>query len=44
MSSLPSLYWRERNVPIMIGRLFNTVGPRQTGRYGMFCHLRSPGA
>ena len=28
-------YWRERKVPIVIGRLFNTVGPRQTGRYGM---------
>ena len=28
-------YWRERNVPTVIGRLFNTVGPRQTGRYGM---------
>jgi UDP-glucose 4-epimerase len=28
-------YWRERRVPTVIGRLFNTVGPRQTGRYGM---------
>ena len=28
-------YWRERKVPTVIGRLFNTVGPRQTGRYGM---------
>ena len=28
-------YYREKNVPIIIGRLFNTVGPRQTGRYGM---------
>ena len=28
-------YWRERGVPIRIARLFNTVGPRQTGRYGM---------
>lgn len=28
-------YWKEKNVPIVIGRLFNTVGPRQTGRYGM---------
>jgi UDP-glucose 4-epimerase len=28
-------YWKERNVPVVIGRLFNTVGPRQTGRYGM---------
>jgi UDP-glucose 4-epimerase len=28
-------YWKERNLPVVIGRLFNTVGPRQTGRYGM---------
>jgi UDP-glucose 4-epimerase len=28
-------YHRERHLPVMIGRLFNTVGPRQTGRYGM---------
>ncbi len=28
-------YWRERELPTVIGRLFNTVGPRQTGRYGM---------
>jgi UDP-glucose 4-epimerase len=28
-------YWRERGLPVVIGRLFNTVGPRQTGRYGM---------
>lgn len=28
-------YWRERRLPTVIGRLFNTVGPRQTGRYGM---------
>jgi UDP-glucose 4-epimerase len=28
-------YWREKGVPTVIGRLFNTVGPRQTGRYGM---------
>jgi UDP-glucose 4-epimerase len=28
-------YWRERGLPTMVGRLFNTVGPRQTGRYGM---------
>ncbi|HEY5297158.1 MAG TPA: NAD-dependent epimerase/dehydratase family protein [Verrucomicrobiae bacterium] len=26
---------REKNLPIIIARLFNTVGPRQTGRYGM---------
>ena len=28
-------YWRERGLPVVIARLFNTVGPRQTGRYGM---------
>lgn len=28
-------YHRERQLPVVIGRLFNTVGPRQTGRYGM---------
>jgi UDP-glucose 4-epimerase len=28
-------YWRERGVPVIIPRFFNTVGPRQTGRYGM---------
>jgi UDP-glucose 4-epimerase len=28
-------YWKERKLPTVIGRLFNTVGPRQTGRYGM---------
>jgi UDP-glucose 4-epimerase len=28
-------YWSERRLPTVIGRLFNTVGPRQTGRYGM---------
>jgi len=28
-------YWRERQLPVVVGRLFNTVGPRQTGRYGM---------
>ena len=28
-------YWKERGLPTVIGRLFNTVGPRQTGRYGM---------
>jgi UDP-glucose 4-epimerase len=28
-------YWKEKEVPVLIGRLFNTVGPRQTGRYGM---------
>ena len=28
-------YWKERHLPVIIVRLFNTVGPRQTGRYGM---------
>ncbi|MGE3526224.1 MAG: NAD-dependent epimerase/dehydratase family protein, partial [Gemmatimonadales bacterium] len=28
-------YWREKRVPVIITRFFNTVGPRQTGRYGM---------
>jgi UDP-glucose 4-epimerase len=28
-------YARERGVPVIAARLFNTVGPRQTGRYGM---------
>jgi UDP-glucose 4-epimerase len=28
-------YWKERKLPVVVGRLFNTVGPRQTGRYGM---------
>jgi UDP-glucose 4-epimerase len=28
-------YWRERKLPTVIGRCFNTVGPRQSGRYGM---------
>jgi nucleoside-diphosphate-sugar epimerase len=28
-------YWKERRLPVVIARLFNTVGPRQTGRYGM---------
>jgi UDP-glucose 4-epimerase len=28
-------YYRERGVPVVIVRLFNTVGPRQTGAYGM---------
>src|SRR5688572_7489592 len=28
-------YWRERKLPVVIVRLFNTVGPRQTGQYGM---------
>lgn len=28
-------YWKEKKLPIVIARFFNTVGPRQTGRYGM---------
>jgi len=28
-------YWKEKKLPVVIARLFNTVGPRQTGRYGM---------
>jgi UDP-glucose 4-epimerase len=27
--------WRERRIPTVVARLFNVVGPRQTGRYGM---------
>jgi UDP-glucose 4-epimerase len=28
-------HWRENGLPVTIARFFNTVGPRQTGRYGM---------
>ncbi|MDY0165178.1 MAG: GDP-mannose 4,6-dehydratase [Thermoguttaceae bacterium] len=28
-------YWQERGLPVVVGRLFNVVGPRQTGAYGM---------
>jgi UDP-glucose 4-epimerase len=28
-------YWRQRRLPVVVGRLFNVVGPRQTGAYGM---------
>ena len=28
-------YFDEKKMPVVIGRLFNTVGPRQTGQYGM---------
>ncbi|MBI2898740.1 MAG: GDP-mannose 4,6-dehydratase [Planctomycetes bacterium] len=28
-------YWKERKLPTIVARLFNTVGPRQSGRYGM---------
>jgi UDP-glucose 4-epimerase len=41
-------YWKERRLPVVIVRLFNTVGPRQTGRYGMvlpnFCRQAVLGA
>jgi len=32
---LAYIYWKQRKVPTVIVRLFNTVGPRQTGAYGM---------
>ncbi len=32
---LAYVYWKEKAVPAVIVRLFNTVGPRQTGYYGM---------
>ena len=32
---LAYIYWKEKGVPAIIARLFNTVGPRQTGAYGM---------
>src|SRR5229473_572970 len=28
-------YWKEKKLPVVVARLFNTVGPRQIGRYGM---------
>ena len=28
-------YWKEKRQPVVVARFFNTVGPRQTGRYGM---------
>ena len=28
-------YWHEKRLPVIVVRLFNTVGPRQVGRYGM---------
>ncbi len=28
-------YWHEKKLPTVVGRLFNTVGPRQTSQYGM---------
>jgi len=32
---LAMAYWHERDLPVTVVRLFNTVGPRQTGAYGM---------
>ena len=32
---LAMAHWNESKLPVVIARLFNTVGPRQTGRYGM---------
>ena len=32
---LAMAYWQDRKSPVVIARLFNTVGPRQTGKYGM---------
>jgi UDP-glucose 4-epimerase len=32
---LAHAYWRERGMPSIVARLFNCVGPRQTGAYGM---------
>lgn len=29
------LYWKEKGLPVVLVRFFNTVGPRQTGAYGM---------
>jgi UDP-glucose 4-epimerase len=28
-------YYREKKLPVIVSRFFNTIGPRQTGRYGM---------
>jgi len=28
-------YWKEKRLPVIIGRFFNIVGPRQASRYGM---------
>lgn len=33
--SLAMAYWHEHKLPVVLLRLFNTVGPKQTGRYGM---------
>ena len=32
---LAQAYWHQARLPVVVARLFNTVGPRQTGRYGM---------
>jgi UDP-glucose 4-epimerase len=32
---LARAYWKERGLPTVVVRLFNTIGPRQTGQYGM---------
>jgi UDP-glucose 4-epimerase len=32
---LAMAHWNESRLPVVVARLFNTVGPRQTGRYGM---------
>ena len=38
-------YYKEKRLPVVVVRLFNTVGPRQTGRYGMVDpELREAGA
>src|SRR6202158_909144 len=28
-------YWKEKKLPVIVARFFNTIGPRQTGQYGM---------
>jgi UDP-glucose 4-epimerase len=28
-------YWKEKQLPVVVARFFNTIGPRQTGQYGM---------
>ncbi len=33
--SLALAYWAEQRLPVVIVRFFNTIGPRQSGRYGM---------
>ena len=33
--SLALAYWQQHRLPIIIGRLFNVIGPRQSGRFGM---------